>query len=123
MKARSFLLELIALSDVNKIRSFLLKLKYSLQDGGVELNTQKKENEDTLLKLGFTPKQALFELNKLTPKHYLSGPEPDNAKLSGEVWKFIMEVEGLKIYIKIRLVSNKKYTKGVCISFHESKYL
>jgi len=110
-------------ASIDQIRSFLLDLKYAIQDGNVILVTHRSENEETLLKLGYTPKNAIDELLGLTFMDYHKGPELDESSgKPGDVWIFGKKVQEVEVYIKIRLVSTKKYTTGVCISFHEAHY-
>lgn len=110
------------LASRSKINSFLLQLKYAIDDNKVILLSNRPKNQATLLKLLYTPENALEELLSLTYKNYCSGPEKDIGKFPGQIWKFGKSIQSIEVYIKIRLVSTAKLIKGVCISFHEWKY-
>lgn len=112
---------------IDEINSFLLQVKLIIKDGSDNfiVMTNRPENEKTMLKLGFTPKHVGDEICGLTYKDYISGPEPNTSKdgrKKGTVWIFGKRINGLEIYIKIQLISDKRYSKCVCISFHEAKF-
>ena len=109
-----------------EIRSFLLHIKILLEsEDNYVFRTDLPKNKNTLLKLGFTPEQALQEIIDLTYKDYCSGPEPNRSKdgrHEGNVWKFGKKVCDLEVYIKFHLISHKRFSKVVIISFHEPEF-
>lgn len=112
---------------IDKINSFLLQVKLIINDDSDNfiVMTHRPKNEKTMLKLGFTPKHVGEVVCGLTYKDYSSGPEPNISKdgrQKGSVWVFGKKINGLEIYIKIQLISDKKFSKCVCISFHEADY-
>lgn len=75
--------------------------------------------------LGLTPKHVGDEVCKLTYKNYTGGPETNTSKdgpKKGSVWKFGTVVQGQDIYIKLHLVSTKKHSHCVCVSFHKPDF-
>jgi len=109
------------------VNQTLIKVKKIITDdpNSFVLLSDRDKNAETLLKLGFMPKNAIDELLSLTALDYVKGPE-DNTSESGprkgEIWKFGKVINGIEVYIKIHLVPTKKNTQCLCISFHESAY-
>jgi hypothetical protein len=103
-----------------QIKQFLKKLKTAISQKHLIL-IGRKENLETLSKLGLTLKNALDIIYTLTITDHISGPEPDNKGRPGDIWKFIKRLEAKNIYIK--LCDLKDNTgKIICVSFHETKY-
>lgn len=112
------------IASVQKINSFLLQLKFAIDSGHVDLAADRPDNRATLLRLRYTPKQAVQELLTLIYTYYHKGPEPDSGRRNkGEVWFFGKIIKSRPIYIKINLISTNRYLYGNCISFHDPKYV
>jgi hypothetical protein len=50
----------------------------------------------------------------------LWGPEPDKDK-PGEIWKFGKLIEGIEVYIKLKIAQVGKEKIAKCISFHPAE--
>jgi len=103
-----------------QIKHFLKKLKTAILQRRLIL-IRRKENLETLSKLGLTLKNAIEEINTLNVTDYESGPEPDDRGRSGDIWKFVKKLGTESIYIKFCDIKDK-LGKIICISFHEKKY-
>ena len=71
---------------------------------------------DPIARLGITPKQAKQEIMELTYEHYCSGPVPDTGPKGGELWEFGKTIEGMEIFIRLKVVLQHEMAK--CQSFH-----
>ena len=77
-------------------------------------------NDETIRKLGYTIWQIKDVFYSLTPDDYFRGPIDDQLH-GGFYWEFGKEVEGLMVYIKIKIQTSPEGTdSAVCYSFHES---
>jgi len=114
-------------APVDVINSTLLQIKHVIKysPDNFTLRADLPKNKKTLLKLGFMPSHVIDEICTLTYKNYHTGPE-DNISRSGRpggsIWVFGKEIEGIEIYIKFHLISTKRNTQCICISFHEADY-
>lgn len=116
----------MAVAQREEIRSFLTQVKILLEDDeNYTFRSDLPKNKATLIKLGFTPGQALQEIKVLTYADYSNGPEDGKSKdghKQGKIWVFGKVVCGLEIYIKIQLVTYKGFSKAAIISFHEAEF-
>lgn len=82
--------------------------------------TPRKENLDSLAKLGITVSAAKQEILGLTYRDYYRGPSVDHSRehvRGGMIWEFIRDMDGRLVYIKLKLDNDRGC---VCMSFHES---
>jgi hypothetical protein len=116
----------LAKATQQEINSFLLQIKMLIEDSeNFTLRSDRLINEETLLKLGYTPENACDELLTLTYKNYVSGPEGNISKdghKNGEIWEFGKVINSLDIYIKFHIYAFKGITCAICVSFHEAKF-
>lgn len=107
--------------DANDIAEFLSAVKLAI---GYErcLFRGRPRTEQDLLELNLTRKLALAELYRLTPANYSSGPRPDDTDLSKEVWIFGLDLEGVEVYVKLRLNPTKpsEMPRATVWSFHRA---
>jgi hypothetical protein len=76
--------------------------------------------QNTMSILGYTKTNVHAELLQLTSADYNKHEGDRNQPSSPQVWIFGKQIQGKEIYIKIK--KHRAGTKGVCISFHESKW-
>ena len=74
---------------------------------------------DCLARLGITVQQAKEEILGLTYEDYCRGPLPDTGPKGGELWEFGKRIEGIEIFIRLKVVLHHKMAK--CQSFHEAE--
>ena len=81
----------------------------------------RKKNIKSLEKLGLTTELAKEILLSLTSADYYKGPEEDHdSTRSGEIWIFKKKLdENITLYIKIKLIKDKKGFIAKCLSFHQ----
>jgi hypothetical protein len=103
-----------------QIKQFLKKLKTAVSQKHLIL-IGRKENLETLSKLGLTLKNALDIIYTLTITDYESGPDRDDKGRPGDIWKFTKRLGAKNIYIKLRDLKDN-FGKIICISFHEKIY-
>lgn len=102
------------------IERFLEEIREAIQKNKLQY-IPRGENEEWLLKLGFTVKNVEQTVMALTPEDYYDGPRDDiNDKYKGTVWIFTKSICGNPIYIKIKLQEFKNGRKiAKCLSFHK----
>jgi len=108
------------LSDLRRqVTQFLRDFKNCLEITN-QLIKPRTVNDETIRKLGYTIWQIKDVLYSLTPDDYCHGPKDDQLH-GGFYWEFGKEVEGLMVYIKIKIQTSPDGTdSAVCYSFHES---
>jgi len=81
----------------------------------------RRENIDTLARMGLTKRNLKEEIMTLSVENYCQGPEPDRDK-PGVIWVFGKQIGAEEIYIKLKLaqVGSEKIAK--CISFHAADF-
>ncbi len=85
----------------------------------------KQKNRQGLIDLGITPDQRREVLLGLTPENYHAGPKPDDTDDTKEVWEFGQDVEGVEVYIKVRVVQDprkKSVFHATVWSFHPAEH-
>ena len=108
----------------DEVVSFLRLFKGCLMLDRMEVKNKEK-NRQGLIDLGITPDQRREVLLGLTPEDYHAGPKPDDTDDTKEVWEFGRNVEGVEVYIKLRVVPDPR-KKGVyhatVWSFHPAEH-
>jgi hypothetical protein len=81
----------------------------------------RRENIDTLARMGLTKRNLKEEIMTLSVENYCQGPEPDRDR-HGVIWVFGKQIGAEEIYIKLKvaLVGKEKIAK--CISFHAADF-
>jgi len=85
---------------------------------------QRRKTEEGLIELGLTRQQCWEIISNLRVDNYCSGPQPDHADPSRDVWVFGHNVEGTEIYIKLRPAPDPKRRTvqyGLVWSFHPAE--
>ena len=104
-----------------EIRDFLVEFKKIMTKGrGLDL-VNRRENIDTLAKMGLTKKNLIEEIMTLSVKNYCQGPEPDRDR-PGDIWVFGKHIGGGEIYIKLKIAQVGKEMVAKCLSFHEANF-
>lgn len=103
--------------DVERI---LLDLKEIIHDKGIYF-VPRIEHKNALLKLGLTKDTCIDILLNLSVINYSAGPEPDNVNLGGYIWIFGEEIDGVEVYIKIKIFTIDGTDYAKCLSFHRAK--
>jgi len=103
------------------ISAFLKEFKRLAAASSVDIFVDRVAYKDAFTELGLSKMIAFQELLSLSIEHYCSGPEPDKDR-PGSVWEFGKNIEGIEVYIKLKIaeIGGAKYAK--CISFHKAKF-
>ena len=100
-------------ASVTDIKDFLRRVKKEMSTPDRIQLIDRAKNIDDIARLGLKWKH---EILSLTYEDYDRGPLPDHSGV-GEIWEFIPEIDGVMIYIKLKLDSERGV---VCLSFHEA---
>jgi hypothetical protein len=84
------------------------------------LVTNRLVNRDALLDLGLTGRQRDEIILELSVSDYSSGPIRDEYK-PGHYWVFGKRIDGVEVYIKLRIAGQPGKEQAVCISFHKAE--
>lgn len=105
---------------VSEIKSFLLGVKYAIQDGRFLLRRRQK-NKEFLAQLGISQHDVAYEIEGLSITDYCAGPLKDR-EFEGDVWEFGKVVAGKEVYIKLKLGGDRRYQQVTVISFHIAEF-
>ena len=104
-----------------EIRDFLVEFKGIMSKGrGLDI-VNRRENIDTLAKMGLTRRNLIEEIMTLSVESYCQGPEPDRDK-PGYVWVFGKQIGAEEIYIKLKIAQVGKEKIAKCISSHAADF-
>jgi len=104
----------------NHVRQFLYEFKSSIHEYSLYVKDHAK-NKESLVELGLTAKQREEIIMALSVLDYCAGPIEDKIK-AGDLWVFGIQLEGVEIYIKLKLAGSPGNEHPICISFHKSEY-
>lgn len=105
---------------VEQIREFLMEFKEIIVKRGLDV-IPRTENIEALAALGLTKKDRKNEILSLSVADYCSGPEPDVDR-QGHIWVFGKEINGINIYIKLKMAQVGEMKIAKCLSFHTAKF-
>lgn len=86
---------------------------------GIEV-IPRKENRDALLELQITARIREEIILGLSVQNYCGGPEPDR-DLPGFIWEFGTDLNGMEVYIKLKIAEVEGVKIAKCLSFHVAK--
>ncbi len=101
------------------VKEFLREFKALIYEEGLIIMDRVK-NRDSLLEMGLTAKQREEIVLSLSILEYSSGPIEDVYK-SGQYWIFGTQVDGVEIYIKLKIAEQHGEERAICFSFHKSE--
>ena len=85
----------------------------------------REKNMQALVDLGVTPSERKELILGLTPEDYMAGPKPDDTDPEKEVWEFGANVQGVEVYIKLRLARDPRKRNvyhATVWSFHPAEF-
>ena len=99
------------------VQRFLTRMKRAIQNNRVYF-VNRRENLETLAQLGLSQANVISKLLDLKVSDHSRGPVNDHDGTEGEVWMFLYDLEGNRIYVKLKLfkVTGEDYLK--ILSFH-----
>lgn len=101
------------------VRNFLNDFKELVDTGSLQVKGHIKTRE-TLLKLGLTRRHLEEEILSLSVSNYSSGPIEDQLH-PGYLWVFGKTIDGVEVYIKLKIVSTPDNEYALCVSFHKAE--
>ncbi len=103
------------------IAAFLKEFKKLAVVNEEDIFVDRTEYEKGFIELGITKDIAFQEVLSLSIEDYCKGPEADRDR-PGEVWEFGIDIDGMGVYVKLKIaeINGKKYAK--CISFHKAQF-
>lgn len=106
--------------DIHIIDRILIQIKTAIKFNHIlDYNSKNKE---TMLLLGYQEEDVFDELLKLRREDYSSGPIPDKDGYLPDYWVFGRTIQGLEIYIKVKIKNfddnGDRQLSCYCKSFH-----
>lgn len=102
--------------QARRVTLFLFAAKNAIHHGDIVI-ASRKENSDTLARLGLLYRHQLQILKGLTYRDYFNTLPP--AGKDPEAWEFGVTEQGQSIYIKLALIRDSSGNEHLtCISFH-----
>lgn len=111
----------MANSTEAEVKSFLLAVKYAIQDGSLLFRRGRQKNKESMVRLGLDLNDVASEVMSLSVNDYCDGPLKD-CEFEGEIWEFGKEVAGKEVYIKLKLGGDKRNQQVIVISFHIAEF-
>ena len=110
------------MDEANKlhIRDFLHAFKRIAAKSGIYVIPRDK-NKQALADLELTAKNRFETIMSLSVLDYCRGPEPDRDK-PGYIWEFGRILEGMPVYIKLKVADIDRGQIATCISFHAADF-
>jgi hypothetical protein len=102
------------------VHQFLTEFKALIYEKGLYVR-ERQINKLPLLGLGLTARQREEIVLSLSVLDYSSGPIKDEYK-PGDYWVFGKQIEGVEIYIKLKIAGPPGAERAVCFSFHEADH-
>ena len=101
------------------VRQFLDEFKALIYENGL-LVIGRQINRDHLLESGLTAKQREEIVLSLSVLDFSSGPTKDEYK-PGYYWVFGKQIDGVEVYIKLKIAGLAGAERAVCLSFHKAE--
>ena len=98
---------------------FLSKLKVLLDENKIVFDPRNQKTQNFLLREDMDIDDVFDYLKKLEPSNYYDGPKDDRNGTPGDVMMFLYPYKNTRIYIKLKIWTDKNGDSGVVISFHE----
>lgn len=108
------------IASIEEVIQFLKDYKLVMTISGLNV-LNRMDDKNSLIKLGITKKIRKQEILSLSLTNYCEGPNPDHSR-DGYVWIFGKKLEGIEVYIKLKLVELDTGMMAKCISFHEADH-
>ena len=107
-------------SELRKyVLQFLKEFKDLIFEHGLFV-TNRLVNRDALLNLGLTDRQRDEIILSLSVTDYSAGPTSDEYE-PGDYWIFGKKIDGVEVYIKLRITEKSGYERAKCLSFHKAE--
>jgi hypothetical protein len=104
---------------LKQIKNFLYEFKELMAEETLFV-VDRIKNCEALISLGLTFRQREGEIRTLSVENYCSGPTRDEYE-KGDYWVFGKMINGIEVYIKLKITSDKHNEHAVCMSFHPAE--
>lgn len=108
-----------SLNNIIAAQIFLSKLKVLLDENKIVFDPRNQKTQNFLLREDMDIDDVFDYLKKLEPSNYYDGPKDDRNGTPGDVMMFLYPYKNIRIYIKLKIWTDKNGDSGVVISFHE----
>lgn len=108
-----------SLNNIIAAQIFLSKLKVLLDENKIVFDPRNQKTQNFLLRKDMDIDDVFDYLKKLEPSNYYDGPKDDRNGTPGDVMMFLYPYKNTRIYIKLKIWTDKNGDSGVVISFHE----
>lgn len=108
-----------SLNNIIAAQIFLSKLKVLLDENKIVFDPRNQKIQNFLLREDMDIDDVFDYLKKLEPSNYYDGPKDDRNGTPGDVMMFLYPYKNTRIYIKLKIWTDKNGDSGVVISFHE----
>lgn len=109
-------------ASTSDIAAFLIKVKNLLTAGKYDFVLRRK-NMNALAQHGLTIIDAKNEILGLVVGDYYKGPKQDlDLNRPGDIWEFKKNIDGIKFYVKVKIVKENGEDILKCIGFHEDDF-
>jgi hypothetical protein len=102
------------------VHHFLNEFKSLIFENGLIVK-DRQVNRQHLLELGLSAKQREEIVMSLSVLDYSSGPIKDDYK-PGDYWVFGKQLDGVEVYIKLKIAGSPGREYALCLSFHKSEH-
>lgn len=104
------------------IANFLAMAKKLISAGKYDFVPRRK-NMQSLAQHGLTITDARDEMSGLVVGDYYKGPKQDlDPNRPGDIWEFKKDIDGIKFYVKMKILQENGKAVLRCLSFHEDDY-
>lgn len=103
-----------------QVELFLAQFKNFAKKKGIIFYRDKPKNVQTVNELGISFEDCEEHLLELTPEDYVEGPTNSDAVFGADRWVFQKEIEGEKIYIRLKVDTDNEIV--TCESFHFAEH-
>ena len=108
-----------SLNNIIAAQIFLSKLKVLLDENKIVFDPRNQKTQNFLLREDMDIDDVFDYLKKLEPSNYYDGPKDDRNGTPGDLMMFLYPYKNTRIYIKLKIWTDKNGDSGVVISFHE----
>lgn len=108
-----------SLNNIIAAQIFLSKLKVLLDENKIVFDPRNQKTQNFLLREDMDIDDVFDYLKKLEPSNYYDGPKDDRNGTPGDVMMFLYPYKNTRIYIKLKIWTDKNGDSGIVISFHE----
>lgn len=109
-------------ANATDIITILEQIKNLISAGKYDFVPRRK-NMQALAQHGLTVVDAKNEILGLVVADYYKGPKQDlDQNRPGDIWEFKKNIDGIKFYVKIKIVQENGEDILKCLGFHEDDF-